>query len=306
LRAELLEVQRIWDHAPHNAFTDLLRHKGQWICVFREGNAHVSPDGALRVITSRAGQNWTSAALLTWTNGDLRDAKITVTPNGELMLTGAVALPQPGPVHHRSVAWFSRDARAWNGPVEIGEPDVWLWRTTWNKRTAYSVGYDTLGDRFVRLYQSIDGRAFETLVPRLFDEGSPNESALVFLPGDSALCLLRRDGTNGTGLLGRAQMPYTNWVWQDLGVKIGGPNMIRLHDGRLLAAVRLYDGAVRTSLAWVDPEAHRLTEFQKLPSGGDTSYPGLALEQGLVWVSYYSSHEGKASIYLARVRLPRR
>ena len=31
----------------------LLRHKDRWYCVFREGEAHVSPDGALRVITSR-------------------------------------------------------------------------------------------------------------------------------------------------------------------------------------------------------------------------------------------------------------
>ena len=34
-----------------------------------------------------------------------------------------------------------------------------------------------------------------------------------------------------------------------------------------------------------------------LPSGGDTSYPGLVWHDGLLWVSYYSSHEGKAAIY---------
>jgi hypothetical protein len=41
-----------------------------------------------------------------------------------------------------------------------------------------------------------------------------------------------------------------------------------------------------------------------LPSGGDTSYPGLAWHDGLLWMSYYSSHEGKAAIYLAKVKLP--
>ena len=35
----------------------------------------------------------------------------------------------------------------------------------------------------------------------------------------------------------------------------------------------------------------------------DTSYPGLVWHEGQLWVSYYSSHEGKTSIYLARVRL---
>ena len=42
-----------------------------------------------------------------------------------------------------------------------------------------------------------------------------------------------------------------------------------------------------------------------LPSGGDTSYPGLVWHDGLLWISYYSSHEGKKSaIYLAKVRFP--
>ena len=41
-----------------------------------------------------------------------------------------------------------------------------------------------------------------------------------------------------------------------------------------------------------------------LPSGGDTSYPGLVWHDGLLWMSYYSSHEGKTSIYLAKIKLP--
>jgi hypothetical protein len=41
-----------------------------------------------------------------------------------------------------------------------------------------------------------------------------------------------------------------------------------------------------------------------LPSGGDCSYPGLVWHDGLLWTSYYSTHEGKTSIYLARIRLP--
>ena len=80
--------------------------------------------------------------------------------------------------------------------------------------------------------------------------------------------------------------------------------MLRLPDGRIVAAGRLYDGQVRTSLLWLDAEAGKLTEFLKLPSGGDNSYPGLVWHDGLLWVSYYSSHEGETSIYLARVKPP--
>ena len=80
--------------------------------------------------------------------------------------------------------------------------------------------------------------------------------------------------------------------------------MIRLPDGRIVAAVRLYDNGARTSLMWLDSDGAKLTEFLKLPSGGDTSYAGLAWHEGLLWVSYYSSHEGKACVYLAKVRIP--
>ncbi len=305
-RAEMVDIRKIWDRAPHNAFTDLLWHQGQWLCVFREGKAHVSPDGALRVITSPDGKEWTSAALVTSTNGDLRDAKITVTPAGELMLSGALALRQPAPATHQSLAWFSQDGKSWSAPSEIGDPNQWLWRTTWHQGTAFSVGYDTAKEKFVRLYTSKDGRKFETLVPRLFDEGYPNETSLLFLPDDTALCLLRRDGTEASGKLGLAKPPYTTWKWKDLGAKIGGPHMLQLADGRIVAAVRLYDGTVRTSLAWIDAGSGKLTEFLQLPSGGDSSYAGLAWREGLLWVSYYSSHEGKTSIYLAKVRLPKK
>jgi hypothetical protein len=37
--------------------------------------------------------------------------------------------------------------------------------------------------------------------------------------------------------------------------------------------------------------------------GRDTSYAGMVLHQGLLWISYYSSHEEKTCIYLAKVRL---
>src|SRR5207249_6577425 len=173
---ELVEVRKIWDWAPHNAFTDLLRFKGRWFCVFREGKAHVSPDGALRVITSKNGEDWTSAALLTYGGADLRDAKITVTPDRRLMLSGAAALHQPAALSHQSLAWFSKDGQTWSAPIQIGDPNMWLWRVTWHKHTAYSVGYDTTGEKFIRLYSSRDARHFDALVPRLFDEGQPNET----------------------------------------------------------------------------------------------------------------------------------
>jgi len=301
--AELVEVKCIWNKAPHNAFTDLVRFQDRWFCVFREGQGHVSPDGALRVITSEDGEDWESAALLTSENSDLRDAKITVAPGGRLMLSGAEAMNRPAGYKHQSLTWLSEDGKSWSGRHEVADRDYWLWRITWHKGTAYGFGYGCRNDnQNLRLYTSRDGQRFDTLVESAFHEGYPNETSMVFLDDDTCYCLLRRDGGSATAQLGVAKPPYTDWSWKDLGVRIGGPHMIRLADGRFVAAVRLYDGKVRTSLCWLDTEKGTLAEFLTLPSGGDTSYAGLAWHEGLLWVSYYSSHEGKTSIYLAKVK----
>jgi hypothetical protein len=306
--ARVVEVRRIWDRAPHNAFTDLIRFHDRWFCTFREGRGHVSPEGAIRVVTSQDGRDWTSAARLVSAKADLRDPKLSVMPDGRLMLNAVAALNPPGAIRHQSMVWFSGEGETWDGGHEVGEPDFWLWRVTWHKKVAYGVGYGTAGQGFVKLEQSRDGVAFWPRVERLFDAGYPNEAALVFRDDDTSFCLLRRDEGTRTGQLGTAQPPYTTWSWHDLGIPIGGPQMIQLPDpdGRLIAGVRLYDGKVRTALGWIDPTAGRFREILALPSGGDTSYPGLVWHDGLLWVSYYSSHEGKTSIYLAKVRLPER
>ena len=79
--------------------------------------------------------------------------------------------------------------------------------------------------------------------------------------------------------------------------------MIQLPDGRLIAGVRLYDGKVRTGISSIDADEGTLRELITLPSGGDTSYPGMVWHEGVLWMSYYASHEGKSSIYLAKVEL---
>src|SRR3954452_17349812 len=76
-RLELVEVRKLWDKGRHNAFTDLIRYKDRWFCTFREGAAHVSPDGALRILTSTDGKEWQSAALVRSATADLRDPKLS-------------------------------------------------------------------------------------------------------------------------------------------------------------------------------------------------------------------------------------
>lgn len=296
----VLGTPKIWDKAPHNAFTGLIRHQNRWWCVFREGSAHISQDGTIRVITSTDSISWESAASLKSNVEDLRDPKLTITPDGRFMLS-AIGLHNKTK-KYQSYVWFSNNGRDWTQAVAVADPNYWLWRVTWHKGFCYGVGYESGPVGSVRLYRSQDGKKFETIVPNLYDKGRPNESSIVFLSDDTAICLLRRDP--GNALLGIAKPPYTEWTWKDTGTRVGGPQMLVLPDGRIIAAVRLSDGVNRTSICWVDPQSGRLSEFIKLPSGGDNSYAGLVWYDDLLWVSYHSSYYGKVSIYLAKVKIP--
>ncbi len=185
----------------------------------------------------------------------------------------------------------------------VGDVNVWLWRIVWHGRKAYGVGYGTVKP-FARLYESDEGTDFKPIVKSLFEGGDPSEAGLTFLDDETCVALLRRDAKGeDTAQLGTARPPYTQWIWQDLGLKIGGPNLLRLPDGRILAAGRFYQPTPHTALAWLDVAAGTLTPFLDLPSSGDNSYPGLVYRGGLLRVSYYSSHEGKTAIYLATVKL---
>ncbi|MEX1039114.1 MAG: exo-alpha-sialidase [Pirellulaceae bacterium] len=305
-----VEVDKIWDAGKHNAFTDLIHFQGKWFCVFREGSAHVSPDGSLRVLASEDGQKWQSVALISSAGLDLRDAKICVTPDNQLMLTGAGVTQSPQEKSHQSFVWLSPDGSQWSKPHAVGDRNYWIWRVTWHKGTAYAVGYKTgLSDRTkegrVRLYRSEDGKKFETLVDDLGLRSHPNESSLAFLEDGTALCLVRRDGKPENGaLLGTARPPYTEWNWKDLGIRIGGPQLLQLPSGEFIVSGRDYPKGAKTKVWSLDLTKPALQELVTLPSGGDTSYPGLVFHDDKLWVSYYSSHEGKTSIYLAQVQLP--
>ncbi|MBI4908915.1 MAG: exo-alpha-sialidase [Acidobacteria bacterium] len=312
---KLMGVERIWNSAPHNAFTDLVRFRGRWFCAFREGSKHVSPDGALRIIASLDGKSWTSAALIRSRLGDLRDAKLCTTPDGRLMLNGAAALTAGARNRHQSLVWFSHDGSQWSEERATGDPDFWMWRVTWNRGAAYCTAYSTQvnrNERIFRLYKSTDGVRYETVLANLGISSSPGESTLRFRTDGTAICLMRRDPYNGTpripessatALIGIARPPYMHWEWRDTKTRIGGPNFIALTGGRYVAAVRLHTPHTRTVLCWMEPEAGTLREFLMLPSDGDSSYAGLVHHKGILHVSYYSSHEGKTSIYFARVQI---
>lgn len=301
---EIISVTRIWNQAPHNAFTDLTRFRESWFCAFRESDRHAGgDDGKIRVITSGDGDAWESAALLSDDGIDLRDPKLSVTPDDRLMLVAGGSVYQEGKYLTRAprVA-FSKDGRSWSTLQKVLAEDHWLWRVTWHKGKAYSVSKLGAGrePRRVMLYSSKDGLQWNWITEFRDIPAQPNEATVRFLDDDEMVVLLRR---NKSAWIGISTPPYTEWKWHDTGQRIGGPNLLRLPDGTLWASGRAYlpNGKAKTVLAKMTRKSYE--PVLTLPSGGDTSYPGMVWHEGLMWMSYYSSHEGKACIYLAKIRL---
>lgn len=307
---KLLSVEKIWDKGPHNAFTDLIRYDNRWVCAFREASSH---DGgikgsSIRVLESSDGKNWNAVASLSDSRGDVRDAKLAVLPDGRLILLTAVQFFDTSAQSHQSIAFYTRDLKTWEGPVDVGEPDFWMWGIRVENGAAYSIGYATRGRGRVRLYRSTDGVKFQPIVKELdVDAAYPNEGALYFdRNGDANLVLRvepRGEDKRSQAYLGIAHPPCTEWTLKRGNLHIGGPALTRTPDGHLLGVGRFYQPQQHVSLFWIDPESAIFTEALKLPSSGDAGYPGLVWHDGVLNISYYSSHEGKSSIYFARVVL---
>jgi hypothetical protein len=309
---ELMEVKKIWDKSPHSAFTDLVRWNGRFYCAFREGRGHVSTDGKIRILQSKDANLWESAALVALEGYDLRDAHLSIMPDGRLMLLGGLA-PRKGDNQSAptgTFASFSQDGRDWTKPQIVVEPGRWLWCVTWHKGKAYGVSY-AAGERmpYIELLVSDNGTEYQCHVDKLYGTGYPTEVTLRFDTDDTCYALVRRDRRGNeasSALLGVSEPGYKKWRWHDLGKSFngfGGPNFIRIPGGHWIGSGRMHEGGVHTALTYIDVKNGTMAKLLKLPSGGDTSYPGLVWYEGILYVSYYSGHEGKTSIYLAKLKV---
>lgn len=305
-KPEIIEVRKIWDQGKHNAFTDLIRFHDKWFCTFRESDSHApvktnNEDGKIRIITSTDGITWESAGLLKEEGIDLRDPKLSITADDRLMVImgGSTYVPdtsKPGEkirvAMHSRVA-FSPEGKNWTNPQKIKgkglkENDTWLWRVTWHNGKAYGFTKDP-----AILWRSADGITYEPLSDAL---NAGDEVTVRFLPDDEMMALFRIPGAIGT-----SKPPYNIWDIHLTSLKqIGGPNFIILPYGQIWGGGR--NARSKTVLAKMTKDS--FDQVLELPCGGDTSYPGFILYNGLLWMSYYSSHEEKTSIYLAKIKMP--
>jgi hypothetical protein len=310
---ELVGVRKIWDGAPHNAFTGLIRHGETWFCVFRESTGHIpGSDGVIRVLASHDARSWSSAAVVAEPGVDLRDPKIEARSDGRLMIVmggsvydGPSGQPNRSFLRAHSKVSFSADGHTWTAPQPVSVPGQWLWRVTWHGTTGYGFAYRVDAAEkttAIALWKTADGVAYQRVADPVLPPGvQPDETTVRFRDDGTMVALVRNDVKPAHAFIGTSRPPYKEWHWSDGGHAAQGPDFLVLPDGRMVYAGRDYPAGARTVVGLMDT-AH-LTPLLTLPSGGDTSYPGLAWHDGRLWISYYASHEGRTSIYLAEVRV---
>lgn len=310
-------VSKIWDQAPYNSFTSLIRFKDAFYCSFREGISHVSKHnkGRVRILRSEDGNHWKSVASLQTDGLDLRDPKLSVTPELRIMVIMAGAVFDKNIKAQKLfpvVSFSDSNGRNFSTPERaIVDPSIspsldWIWRVTWHKGTGYGIDYQMQYNQEGRestifLMRTKDGVHFSN-VTRLAVKPFANESTIRFDHQDKMYVLIRKDAGDRMGILAKSKPPYESWTYTKLNYRLGGPDFLFLSKRKLIIGTRAYGEKTATVILVTDLDG-RILKTIKLPSGGDTSYPGMVIYEKKLWVSYYSSHEGKASIYLAKIPL---
>lgn len=321
LPADSIRVTRVWDKEPHNAFPDLVQFKDYFYITFREGANHVGNEnnGKVRIVRSKNRKDWESVALFDMDAEDVREARLSVRPDGTLMAIVAAGIFKDGryltlapyvSVSDKSGTHFSEPEKT-TFSKEITPALDWIWRITWHKGVGYGIMYTAD-------YKTVDGKRVRTMSARLiktkngkyyenvpgFDlDGSPNESTIRFDKNDKMYVLVRRETGDQMGVLAVSGFPYNEWKYNKLTVRLGGPNFQFLGSDRLIIGSRLHEGKEASTALHVTDLEGKILKTMKLPSNGDSSYPGLIVERNQLYVAYYSSHEGKAIIYQTQIPL---
>jgi hypothetical protein len=296
------ESKKIWDKAPHSAFTSLIYYNDYFYCCFREAKTHVDRDepdnGIIRILYSKNARQWKEHSTVKIDGFDLRDPQLSQTYDGKLMLLMGKCSYKAGATTSTVsvVSFLELSDKNFSPPtpikLDIAENKFsWLWKVEWHNNIAYGViRIHPEGIYFVR---SNDGINYHLIKKIPVDDG--NECAISFTEEDNMTMIIRRDGMNA--YLAESKYPFSEIELTELNIEVGGPELIILPNNQILFASRNYVGKVQTSIYALKEK--KLIKILTLPSGGDCSYPGMVLRNRKLYISYYSSHYTKASIYLS-------
>ncbi len=285
------------------SFTTLEYYRGYFYCAFREANSHVDyngvDNGVINIMRSKNGSTWKKYDQISLNGFDLRDPKLSVTPDNRIMLiTEAVKYKQRKDVTRKTMVSFANRTKF--GPLRDitfnpSKAYNWLWDVEW-------VGDKALGFLYNPSFFAVsskDGLTYEVQKEYSF-AGFPTEAAITTLDNDRVVVILRINKVNSR--IGIGDKSLKNIEWHDAGCRVEGPDIINI-EGKVYVCGRSYDEKVGVSLYELDKNHYRLQKIMDLPAKGDCSYPGMVFVKNRLYVSYYSTEKKKVSVFLSRIKL---
>lgn len=299
-------VRRIFHNGEHNAFTDVVRFRGQYYLTFRScPDGHmVHPTASVIILVSDDLKSWKQVHRFRVAKRDTRDPHFLVFRDRLFVYTGtwysgASTLPpaQWDMNQHLGFAAWSNDGRDWHSPIMLeGTFGHYVWRAATYNGKAYLCGRRKRGFEMTArgegqavqslMLESDDGLIWKKRA--VFQEERGDETAFQFLSDGSILGIGRRAGATAEVL--RSSPPWTDWSRTELPVRVGGPLLTRWNNHWVVGGRKYTDRGARMSMYWL--AGNELKEFAELPSGGDTSYPGFVqTAESTAFMTWYSSHE---------------
>lgn len=296
-------TRRVKEGQNHAAFTSLEYYKGYFYCSFREANYHVdkngNDNGIITILKSRNGRRWRLCGHIIHDGYDLRDPKLSITPDNRLMLISeAVKYVDGKDVSRKTVVSFLKRSY-FDGLEEVifnpNKTNNWLWDVTW-------IGTQAKGFLYCPAFYAVsstNGLEFDILQEYRFT-GFPTEAALTTLDDGRIIVILRISGQNSK--IGVGDGTLKDIQWYDAGCRVEGPDIINIK-GDIYVCGRSFEHKIGVSLYKLDMNSHLLNKLIELPASGDCSYPGMVFVNNRLYVSYHSTSDNKTSVYFSRIKL---
>ena len=288
----------------YSAFTSLEYRSNYFYCAFREANTHVSTkgddNGVIKILASKDGEKWEEVLLYELDGLDLRDPKLSLTPDGRIMLLVEGVRYDEGKSLNRNSYISFIDAN--NEVTKLKAIDFtpkmnynWLWDGCWTGKSFYGFTYIP---KFC-LVKSTDGVDYDIIDTYQLSE-NPSEASVTQYKKNKLICVVR---TEKKALIGISNKGKNIWKWYDSGYEIGGPDIVNIN-GDIFVAGRSYDNnGTRTTLFKLDKKSFKLLMVVNISEDGDSSYPGFVYQDGMLYISHYYVKNGVSSILFSKVKI---
>ncbi|MHA1275334.1 MAG: sialidase family protein [Promethearchaeota archaeon] len=303
-----------WDavaDGKHNSNTDMILWNDTFYLIYASSPFHWGTSESKLVIRKSINtKDWIKVTELDFGNlDDIRDPKFALI-NGTLFVY-ALANQPPIADPYKTVYAISNNGVDWSNWLDLKGDDIegWLfWRPkTYDNNTWYCPAYWHEHGKSA-LFKSTDGITWEK-VSEIYKGETNDETAIEFYEDGTILSTARLEGVseymiigdvNGGTLLATSKAPYKEWNYEKSKItRLDGPRLFR-YNNKIYAVGRFEPEAKglftntgsffnkkRTSLFLIDN--NEITYLSDLPSTGDTSYAGIVMKDGYLYISYYTS-----------------